>query len=607
MTDKFCFALLRGTTLQTLQSAGFESAHMSATDTLTDVFGQYIQLLASTASHYAQFAGRSTISPWDILDCFAELNIEPKQLQEWLEEEGKALVPPWTDSSDPSRVLTDVVNAGKPEPDDVLVYEYTDVESEMPLAGISQLGESDQEENDEISNDVTSPETPTDKPPIDLSSKLPNYVPSYFPPFPPKPKDDVDEENAEATNPAASVNLQQDLSTSTVKQATGQINESTIPSSVVVTRRKRPIENPFTHITTMEESSFAATDKETLPSLSLTLMSQKQSWPEPERQKRRRLESENSSLKQAIEMLSRTSTERKRSLHPLSAQSTLFQAFTRDEAAPGNTMFGEDQGVLNNLVRQMAPPLAVAKLSSPNLLLDVAIQGGGSGSSGTSANPVRTPNETIGNKSVGNTSILASLAGGQARRKSSTSGTSPLISSAPATTPASATTSSTVAPATKSPAVPISLASLSTSSSSAPLGESKKKTHTKLTINLPKMDLSSNASSKPSSTATTPSSGTPLSTPKIRFKIKVPEPSEPAVTSPAPIVTTPKVPKVDTTVMSTSNAGGDIINCICENPTVDYGTFMIACDKCGVWYHGNCVGIAETDQVEEWFCQRCVS
>jgi hypothetical protein len=58
---------------------------------------------------------------------------------------------------------------------------------------------------------------------------------------------------------------------------------------------------------------------------------------------------------------------------------------------------------------------------------------------------------------------------------------------------------------------------------------------------------------------------------------------------------------------SNNGYSSEEISCICENPTVDYGTFMIACDTCSVWYHGSCVGIAESDQVEEWYCRRCRS
>ncbi|KAF9284073.1 hypothetical protein BGZ68_004923 [Mortierella alpina] len=51
----------------------------------------------------------------------------------------------------------------------------------------------------------------------------------------------------------------------------------------------------------------------------------------------------------------------------------------------------------------------------------------------------------------------------------------------------------------------------------------------------------------------------------------------------------------------------EVINCICANPTLDDGLFMIACDSCEEWFHGRCVGIREGDAVTTWFCQRCTA
>ncbi|KAF8981470.1 hypothetical protein BGZ46_002725 [Entomortierella lignicola] len=51
--------------------------------------------------------------------------------------------------------------------------------------------------------------------------------------------------------------------------------------------------------------------------------------------------------------------------------------------------------------------------------------------------------------------------------------------------------------------------------------------------------------------------------------------------------------------------GVEVIDCICSNPTLDDGLFMIACDKCEVWFHGRCVGVRESDNVGTWYCQRC--
>jgi hypothetical protein len=47
------------------------------------------------------------------------------------------------------------------------------------------------------------------------------------------------------------------------------------------------------------------------------------------------------------------------------------------------------------------------------------------------------------------------------------------------------------------------------------------------------------------------------------------------------------------------------IRCICTEPTLDDGLFMIACDACGVWFHGRCVQIFDAPE-EGWNCLRCL-
>ncbi|KAG0369729.1 hypothetical protein BC939DRAFT_500216 [Gamsiella multidivaricata] len=51
----------------------------------------------------------------------------------------------------------------------------------------------------------------------------------------------------------------------------------------------------------------------------------------------------------------------------------------------------------------------------------------------------------------------------------------------------------------------------------------------------------------------------------------------------------------------------EVINCICSQPTLDDGLFMIACDSCQEWFHGRCVGIREGDVVGTWYCRRCTA
>jgi hypothetical protein len=46
--------------------------------------------------------------------------------------------------------------------------------------------------------------------------------------------------------------------------------------------------------------------------------------------------------------------------------------------------------------------------------------------------------------------------------------------------------------------------------------------------------------------------------------------------------------------------------CFCQKP-YDHSSFMIACDICDTWYHGDCVGIteAESAQIDRFYCENC--
>ncbi|XP_030633168.1 CXXC-type zinc finger protein 1b [Chanos chanos] len=45
--------------------------------------------------------------------------------------------------------------------------------------------------------------------------------------------------------------------------------------------------------------------------------------------------------------------------------------------------------------------------------------------------------------------------------------------------------------------------------------------------------------------------------------------------------------------------------CICRKP--DINCFMIGCDNCNEWFHGNCINVTEkmAKAIREWYCQRC--
>ncbi|KAL0076258.1 hypothetical protein J3Q64DRAFT_1825732 [Phycomyces blakesleeanus] len=642
MTDKFCFALLRITTLQILQSAGYESVHIDPTDILTDVFGQYIQMLGATTNAYAQLAGRTTGTLQDVVDGLEDLAVDTNTLRDWLEEEGKALTPTWSASSDPGRFLQGVVKHGRPSKNEGFLYSYQEVpdpadkdsweeaiEKAEEVLEDAEYGDEEEyeEEEDEYKEENKEEEERKKENNAAHENALPDYIPPYFPPFPSDPKEEPEQ--------TAAVQPLTPISSLPIVTTTEQPN--TLLPSVVVKTRKKPIENPFTYITPFEESTLAA-DKETPQPLSLTVTTTipthiassaiNTNTPHPLQKqpssKRRRIGIQKMPLDQVIKSLDTKPSKDSKSREKLPGNQAIFRRFTQDEAAPGNTMFGRVPGVLGEIVLQVASPVAVSKLSSPNLLLDVAsnttngAQDGNSsvstsdttlslskshGSNNSSSNNITNTNGTSPSVIRQSSHITISHSNNSTNSSGTANSTSNTIS---VTSNMSSkehgshyeshsslkrTVSDTHLP--KTTLTPMSLASLSAASSSSPSSSSgshaKKKKLPKLTLSLPAANSNNSGSDSHPSSA----NNTPLSTPKIRFKIKPPEPSE----QPVIILPPPKEPE--------SIIQQEIIRCICENPTVDYGTFMIACDKCSVWFHGSCVGIAENDQVEEWFCRSC--
>ncbi|XP_068280821.1 transcription initiation factor TFIID subunit 3-like, partial [Nyctibius grandis] len=55
-------------------------------------------------------------------------------------------------------------------------------------------------------------------------------------------------------------------------------------------------------------------------------------------------------------------------------------------------------------------------------------------------------------------------------------------------------------------------------------------------------------------------------------------------------------------------AGGEEnapVYCVCRKP--DINCFMIGCDNCNEWFHGDCINITEkmAKAIREWYCHQC--
>uniref|UniRef100_A0A3B3QNL9 CXXC-type zinc finger protein 1 n=1 Tax=Paramormyrops kingsleyae TaxID=1676925 RepID=A0A3B3QNL9_9TELE len=49
------------------------------------------------------------------------------------------------------------------------------------------------------------------------------------------------------------------------------------------------------------------------------------------------------------------------------------------------------------------------------------------------------------------------------------------------------------------------------------------------------------------------------------------------------------------------------VYCVCRKP--DINCFMIGCDNCNEWFHGNCINVTEkmAKAIREWYCEKCRS
>lgn len=49
------------------------------------------------------------------------------------------------------------------------------------------------------------------------------------------------------------------------------------------------------------------------------------------------------------------------------------------------------------------------------------------------------------------------------------------------------------------------------------------------------------------------------------------------------------------------------VYCFCRKP--DMNCFMIACDSCSEWFHGDCINISEkmAKTIRVWYCEKCRS
>merc|ERR1712083_1124710 len=57
--------------------------------------------------------------------------------------------------------------------------------------------------------------------------------------------------------------------------------------------------------------------------------------------------------------------------------------------------------------------------------------------------------------------------------------------------------------------------------------------------------------------------------------------------------------------MTSEEEDGETIYCICRS--ADVNRFMIGCDHCEEWYHGDCINVTEKEAkyIKKFYCKEC--
>ncbi|KAK9728038.1 hypothetical protein K7432_001354 [Basidiobolus ranarum] len=613
MNDAFCFSLLKIATAQIIQqSTAFERIHGSTCSTITDVLARYLSLLGSVAKEYSHNANRGKSNALDVLQTLVDLGVDVDDLYQWFEEtmEQKPNNVPITQNS--QLTLQNLFSSTcKDDPEDWLVYEYRDIPEGFNLITDEDIEESDTAEDlsevaESTEQDISSSENPpseTEEQDATQNSHVKSNSSS------PVPGDcnseaaikvetaadlttevhtkeaaiaigqDKPEETEFTTNPKPESckselerSNQRDTPTSSNTpfrplyipnhlppipemlppqeiEETPQVQETAGAQIAVVSNAKNDSDyNPYTHIIPFNESKISSTSDVSL----LASISQIGEHAE-----------ESTSSTPTTPLIPLFDEVFQKALGSVSASNEVngtkpkpipYSYLERrrkqrtpvisSTISPYDTLFG-NISTLPSTVDQILHQVAAPEVLYQYVSQPVAIF------------PI--PEVSHFKMLNGQGSSI------QSQRKE-------LIATVPAEVP--------VVPSTR------------------PREDSIKEPVSKKVIK-PSAPKETSNHTKPGSPR--PETSRRSSTPKIRLKVSVPTPPPPPPPPPPVEEAAPEpVPSVEPRGQTE-----EVINCICVNPRLDDGNFMIACDRCQEWFHGSCVGVSEGDIVDTWFCQRC--
>lgn len=82
---------LQSVTLRILRAHEFARTSSVAVSVLVDLVSRFLDLLATSTTEHAQFAGRNSANLYDALDAFEELGIDMAEMLEWRRRDAHVL------------------------------------------------------------------------------------------------------------------------------------------------------------------------------------------------------------------------------------------------------------------------------------------------------------------------------------------------------------------------------------------------------------------------------------------------------------------------------------------------------------------------------------
>ncbi|KAJ7594115.1 hypothetical protein C8J56DRAFT_926008 [Mycena floridula] len=179
--------LLEAATHRTLHAHNFSRASTQASLVLTDLLSRYLTLLTSTCTKYAEHAGRTRLTPGDVVSSLEELGVSVDELGEYCRTEGSELgryaIRSFRRVEDMNEFRAHLSNGLRQDHDDAIPLRYERIDEEFEESEDEDL-ENDDDEAMGAPLSISPPPSPIRKRPRTSEWIPPPHIPDFLPPFP---------------------------------------------------------------------------------------------------------------------------------------------------------------------------------------------------------------------------------------------------------------------------------------------------------------------------------------------------------------------------------------------------------------------------------------